>query len=143
MKLERDSDSPFEDCFVDGQGFAYAMRPNGFVDFGDVARNLMMMQSQYGSRYVDGAIEGYPKLGEGLRIQGDPRNYHSLEIHPEDIEDFMLRHSAYQAYTHRYITDPSGKIHEIDAAVAETLRAYLESIGAFDTPWSKPRKFEP
>lgn len=67
----------------------------GFVNFGDVSRKLMGFQCQYGSRYVDGKIEGYPNLGEGLRFSGDTNMYHSLKIHKDDVKEFMRRYKEY------------------------------------------------
>ena len=64
---------------------------NGFCDFGHVSEVELDMQDQYASRYINGAIAGYPKLGEGLRILGDPSNYHALKIHKDDIDEFVRR----------------------------------------------------
>ncbi len=64
----------------------------GFVDFGDVSRGLIGLQCQYGSRYVDGRIEGWANLGEGLRFEGNTNNYHSLRIHRADVEEFVNRY---------------------------------------------------
>ncbi len=63
----------------------------GFVNFGDIARARLRQQCQYASRYVDGKIQGYPNLGEGLRFRGTPADYHSLEIHQDDVEEFVRR----------------------------------------------------
>lgn len=71
-----------------------------FANFGDVCRNRLGMQCQYGSRYVnpdfsaESAKEAghfVPYLGEGLRIKGKPDNYHSLEIHTDDVDEFVSR----------------------------------------------------
>lgn len=62
-----------------------------YVLFGDVARNLCGNQCQYVSRYVDGR-HGKPNLGMGLRIIGDPADYHSLIIHKDDVEEFVKRY---------------------------------------------------
>lgn len=67
-----------------------------FVKFGEIARGRLGQQCQYASRYVDGKIEGYPNLGEGLRFKGDPGDYHSLEIHREDVEEFVRRVEEYR-----------------------------------------------
>ncbi len=69
---------------------------NGFVKFGDVSRKLMGKQCQYGSRYVDGAFGEYPKLGEGLRIEGSSDDYHNMKIHKDDIDEFMRRYKEYE-----------------------------------------------
>lgn len=65
---------------------------NGFVSFGDVSRRLMGKQAQYGAKYVDGAFGEYPKLGDGLRIEGDSDDYHNLKIHKDDVAEFVRRY---------------------------------------------------
>jgi hypothetical protein len=74
----------------------YKADENGFVVFGDVSRGELRKQAQYGSRYVDGVIEGYPNLGEGLRFVGDTDNYHELLIHKDDIAEFVRRVNKYR-----------------------------------------------
>ncbi|MFA5163653.1 MAG: hypothetical protein WC441_03980 [Patescibacteria group bacterium] len=70
--------------------------PEGFVRFGDIARYFLNQQSQYASRYIDGKIEGYPNLGEGLRFKGESWNYHSVQIHKDDIAEFIKRYIEHQ-----------------------------------------------
>lgn len=67
-----------------------------FVNFGDVAVDRCGEQCQYVSRYVDGRISGYPALGEGLRFEGDPKDYHDLKIHRDDVSEFVRRYKDYQ-----------------------------------------------
>lgn len=68
----------------------YEIDEAGYVDFGDVARGELHMQSQYASRYVSGLDR--EKLSDGLRITGDPNdNYHALRIHKDDVEEFVQR----------------------------------------------------
>lgn len=71
-----------------------------FVNFGDVCRSRLGMQCEYVSRYVNpnfssesaiAAGHHTPFCGEGLRINGDPSNYHSLTIHEEDIIELVKR----------------------------------------------------
>lgn len=69
----------------------YQSDANGFVLFGDVSREELKKQTQYGSRYVDGFQGEYPNLGEGLRFKGNPDDYHSLKIHKDDIKEFVNR----------------------------------------------------
>lgn len=69
----------------------YEIDQDGYVEFGDIARGEMDMQSQYASRYVDGSMSGYPSLGEGLRFKGDTDNYHLMKIHHEDVGEFLKR----------------------------------------------------
>jgi len=72
------------------------MTENEYVDFGDVSRGKLGIQCQYGSRYVDGCIPGWPNLGEGLRFKGNTNNYHSLRIHRNDIDEFIRRYETYK-----------------------------------------------
>jgi len=66
-----------------------------YVDFGDISRGRLGLQCQYGSRYISGDIPGYPNLGEGLRFKGDKHNYHSYQIHKDDVEKFIHRYELY------------------------------------------------
>ena len=50
------------------------------------------MQAQYASRHISGLDR--PKLAEGLRIEGDPGDYHSLKIDKDDAEEFLRRVKA-------------------------------------------------
>lgn len=52
------------------------------------------MQAQYCSRYLNGHGDN-PNLGEGLRIRGTTANYHSLEIHKDDVDVFIKRYKDY------------------------------------------------
>ena len=67
----------------------YEIDREGYVNFGDIARGELNMQSQYASRYVSGLDR--PKLGEDLRIKGNPDDYHNLRIHKDDVEEFVKR----------------------------------------------------
>lgn len=67
-----------------------------YICFGDLSRNEMGQQCQYGSRYVHGRIDGYPNLAEGLRVKGDPFDYHSLRMHVDDIPIFMQRYCEHK-----------------------------------------------
>ena len=62
---------------------------NDYVSFHEAA-HLCNEQAQYASRYVDGR-HGYPNFSEGLRFQGDPRDYHDLLIHQDDVAEFVRR----------------------------------------------------
>lgn len=61
-----------------------------FVSFGNIARKRCGEQAQYCSRYVGGRC-GSPDLSMGLRFEGDPKMYHNLLIHVDDIEEFVRR----------------------------------------------------
>ncbi len=67
-----------------------------YVDFGDVARDKIGEQCQYVAHYVDGR-HGKPNLGAGLRIVGDPADYHGLKIHADDVDEFVNRVTTYLA----------------------------------------------
>jgi hypothetical protein len=68
---------------------------DGFVDFGEVSRQLLGKQSQYGARYLFGAFGEYPNLGENLRIKGRLDNYHFIRIHKDDVAEFIRRYKAF------------------------------------------------
>lgn len=69
--------------------------PN-FINFGDIVRKRLNRQCQYVSRYVGGKC-GCSDLGEGLRFREfginvtHSNDYHSLEIHKDDVEEFVRR----------------------------------------------------
>jgi hypothetical protein len=78
----------------------------GYSSFGDFCRSRLGQQCQYGSRYIDGRLEGYPNLGEGLRFNNgkgyngqtrdlDASDYHSVRIHRDDMDEFERRYKAY------------------------------------------------
>lgn len=79
---------------------------DGYSPFGDFCRSRLGQQCQYGSRYIDGRIEGYPALGEGLRFNNgkrwgktqdlDASDYHFVRIHRDDMDEFERRYKAYQ-----------------------------------------------
>lgn len=73
---------------------------DGYVNLGDVCRDILGMQCQYGSQYVDPwyASEeakqrgnNKPYLGEGLLIKGSFDTYHSLKIHKDRVVAFVTR----------------------------------------------------
>lgn len=64
---------------------------DGMVRLGDVCRNMLGMQCQYGSRYADKRWTEYPFCGEGIRITGNADNYHDMMIHKDDAETFVAR----------------------------------------------------
>lgn len=78
---------------------------NEYVNFGNIARGQMGLQCQYGCRYTGIGPEGertdywaelgYPNLGKGLRFRGGTNNYHALEIHKDDVDEFARRFKKY------------------------------------------------
>jgi len=62
---------------------------NDYVSLGDVCRNQLGMQCQYGSRYAD-------NLCKDLRYIGTPADYHPMKIHKEDVEEYVRRVVAYR-----------------------------------------------
>lgn len=72
----------------------------GYVGLGDVCRDILGMQCQYGSRYADPYYasqeavakgERTPFLAEGLDITGKPGDYHFMRIHRDSVERFVSR----------------------------------------------------
>ena len=61
-----------------------------FVNFGDISRSRLGQQCQYGVRYIKGE-HGFPCFGTGLRFKGETSDYHSMQIHVDDIEEFVRR----------------------------------------------------
>jgi hypothetical protein len=66
-----------------------------YVSFGDVARTQLLQQCQYASRY-HGGFHGYPNLTQGLRIKGCLAEYYSMEIHKDDVDEFVKRVKNYR-----------------------------------------------
>lgn len=79
-----------------------------FIRFGEIARSRLNQQSQYASRYIDGR-NGYPNLGEGLRFQGESHDYHSVEIHKDDVDKFVNRVFNFRGDAR----DDSGKLGKV------------------------------
>jgi hypothetical protein len=74
---------------------------DGYVNFGDVSRNELGIQCQYGARFIVGrdipGCEDEPDLGQGLRFRNlDIGDYHSIEIHIDDIPELLRRFKAYK-----------------------------------------------
>ena len=72
------------------------MTDDDYVSFGNIARTLGS-QAQYCSRYLSG-MGDHPNLGENIRIRGNISNYHSLEIHKDDVALFISRYEEYIAW---------------------------------------------
>lgn len=70
----------------------YGEAVSEYISFGDLSRSEMGLQAQYGSRYIHGKVGGYPNLAEGLRVEGDPLDYHSLRMHVDDASTFIQRY---------------------------------------------------
>jgi hypothetical protein len=69
-----------------------------YTQFGPVARHKIGIQAQYASRYIDG-LNDYLALGKGLRFRNWPNagmNYHSIEIHRDDVDEFVRRVLAHR-----------------------------------------------
>jgi len=119
-----------ETTYLDENGWEYSVKPNGDVSFGDVSRNLLGKQNQYGSRFIDGSVPGYPKLGVGLRFSDlEGPSYHDIGIHPDDIEEFVHRFYAWNAYKKGWVTDDHGRVEELDFVTLDLLEEYLIRAG--------------
>ncbi len=129
MRFERDEEH--YKPLVDANGMHYDEMAEGTINFGDVARHLLKQQAQYASRYIEGK-HGSPKLGKGLRFSDLESDYHSIGIHPDDIEEFIRRYESYRGYSTGYVSSPEGDVVELDEAALEILHNYLKDIGAFE-----------
>lgn len=73
-----------------------AFHDGGYSSFGDFSRSRLGQQCQYGSRYIQGKLDGYPALGDGLRFENlDRSDYHSIRIHRDDMDEFERRYRAH------------------------------------------------
>ncbi len=66
------------------------------VAMNSVATHIFGKQSQYASRWIDGAWGEYPNLGEGLRYGGNSGEYHVMTFHHADIPELFARVQAWQ-----------------------------------------------
>jgi hypothetical protein len=67
-----------------------------YINFGNLCRNELGIQSQYGYHYITG-IGGSPNLSEGIRLKGgNNHDYHSLYIHKDDADTFKNRVMNYR-----------------------------------------------
>lgn len=55
-----------------------------YVSLGDVCRQRIGMQCQYGSRYAN-------DICKDLRITGTTADYHQMTIHPDDVDEYVTR----------------------------------------------------
>ncbi len=126
-------------ALVDSEGNVYGLREDGFINFGDVALNLLGQQCQYASRYIDPSFHNHPEesrrkpnLAVGLRVDTDSTggNYHEFGIHPDDVDEFVARYNAYQSYRTGRRLDENGKLQEIDEPERQRLESYLREVGA-------------
>lgn len=63
--------------------------PTDYVSLGDVCRNRLGMQCQYGSRYAN-------DICKDLRITGTTADYHSMTIHKDDVDHYVGRALKYR-----------------------------------------------
>ena len=98
-----------------------------FVNFGDVARGRLNQQCQYAPRYV-GGLGSVPDLSEGLRFVGDNRDYHSLMIHQDDVDEFVARVLAYRAGREARDLRPSSPFAGL-LSDEERLAAFARAVG--------------
>ncbi len=87
---------------------------DGYVNFGDVSREFIST-CQQGIKYTGGwEWDGYPNLGEGLRIKGNREDYHSVKIHKDDIDEFIRR---YEAMIFRAMEKPKEQPNQQESSV--------------------------
>lgn len=73
---------------------AYESDEHGYISFNRVIEGEFNLLGQYAAAFVDG-FEGKPKLADDLVI-GDPTNWYTLRIKPEDVLVFGSRFQAYK-----------------------------------------------
>jgi hypothetical protein len=59
---------------------------NDYIAFGPIARGKLNNQAQYARHWLRD-----PEVNEGIRWRGDFSNYHTLEIHKDDVDDLVKR----------------------------------------------------
>ncbi len=128
MNFERDPSLHFTPL-VDEKGRRFGEMADGYVNFGDVSMIFLEKPTKAGARFIDGI--GQPKLGKGLRFNGDRSNYNSIGVHPEDVDEFVRRYYAYHAFTDKYIISDEENEHELNEADLDVLHRYLQRVGAF------------
>ncbi len=71
-----------------------------FISLKDVTRKLGV-QSQYLSRFFnpDEKVRGDVPYFSGIRIEGDPDDYHNIKIHTDDVKTFIEQWFAYKKST--------------------------------------------
>ncbi len=114
---------------IHGKDFEYDA--DDYVDFGTVSRDLLGLQAQYGSRYLDGRVES-PNLGIGLRYEcknEDCSNYHFIKIHKDDIGRFVSRVYAYK--TEGVIPENSSK-ERIPALKKRNILSWIRGLFAIE-----------
>jgi hypothetical protein len=70
---------------------ALEVKEDGTVNLGDLARNVLGIQSQHIARYVDPAYVDDRQLVDGLRVTLANGNYHQNRIHQEDALELVAR----------------------------------------------------
>jgi len=60
--------------------------PEGWIEIGEIGRTIFGQQNQYFARYFE-----MPEIVKDLRVNGDPADYHSWSIHPDDKDKFVER----------------------------------------------------
>jgi hypothetical protein len=63
---------------------------NNYVSLGELSRSIFNRQAQYGCPPF--SPEHPKQLGKGLRILGDSKDYHSMKIHFDDLNEAITRY---------------------------------------------------
>lgn len=109
-------ESEIKTCEFEGNFFD--CDADGYVNFGDVCRNLLHLQAQYGSFYIKG-ISDYPNIGTNLRFKNlDNSNYHAIMIHKDDIDEFLKRYKKLR----------TGKVEPKTQIATGGLKAFLSRL---------------
>jgi len=79
-----------------------------WLSFEDVAENQLEMKSRYAVRYTgigpngevdwDGWVKRcWPNFGKGLRFLGNSEDFRKMQIHQDDVSEFIRRVKSYFA----------------------------------------------
>lgn len=121
-------------ALINDKGELFSFIDDEHISFGDVCRNLLGQQAQYGSQYVNPSFaDRLPYLAKGLRLVGNPSEYHELGIHPDDVDEFVVRYNIARAYSSGTISK-DGQPRPLTAQEMQDMHLYLVGIGAFSTP---------
>lgn len=118
------------DGFIDEHGRTYGRTERGNINFGDLSRILLGEQGQYGCRYVDGKLPGYPDLSKDLNLEGDSSDEYGLAVTPEHAEELVNRINAFRSLCiNREYNPLTHHLEGIDEARREELAEFLRERG--------------
>lgn len=121
----------------------YETDEDGYVNFGDVSRNELGMQCQYGARYLANRNEGVfseaHELGRGLRFKNlDVGNYHGIMVHIDDIPELVRRYKEWKKEYHRIYSGRLPLLHRLFFGHKQWEKEYTDMLCGENIPrWKK------